>query len=296
VKALLKFSFGEALSGLRRGWRTSAVALVTTVAAVFVAATAVLVSTNVTGIIQRLGAAAELTVFLDARATPEQRARVDAILARSPIVLSRTFISPDEAMRRFAADVPDLASLTQSLGENALPPSFEVQLRPGDEHEQAARDLTGVLSATGVVSDVRYDREVIGRLLTGLTLMQSAGAVLASVLAIAALLTISSVLRLSYQTRRDEIAIMYLVGAPPRAIRGPIVMEGVLQAAGGAILALVGLAAAFAWFTQRYGHIVADAFGLSAVTFLPWTVLLLIVLLSAFIGGLAGLGASWRER
>lgn len=296
MRALLAYSLAEALSSLRRGWRASLLALLTTTAAVFVAAAALLVSINLREVFAKLGTASELTVYLRTTSTPRDRDRIDAVLAKAPGVQSRRYVSPQDALRRFSADVPELASLTTSLGENPFPPSFEVRLQPGAQGDASARQLVSTLEATGVVEDVRYDRQVIDRLLTGLTTTQQAGAMLASILVLAAILTITSVLRLSYLTRREEISILYLVGAPPRAIRGPFVAEGLLQALAGAVLALIILGVTFTTFRANYGQVVVDAFGLADVQFLPWTWVAGLLLLSAGLGALAGLGAAWRAR
>jgi cell division transport system permease protein len=296
MMALLRYSIGEALTSLRRGWRTSAFALVTTTAAVFVAATAVLVSINLREVFARLGTASELTVYLKQGASESERNRVAQVLANAPGVTSHQFVSSAEALRRFVVDVPELGSLTQSLGENPFPPAFEVRLTPGPDGDAAAHALAEALTKTGSVEDVRYDRQVIDRLLTGLTVTERVGALLAAVLALAAVLTIMSVLRLSYLTRQGEIGIMYLVGAPPRAIRGPFVAEGMIQALLGGGLAIVILAAAFSTFRAQYGQIVADAFSLTEVRFLPPSWIVGLLALSALVGGGAGLAAAWRER
>lgn len=304
MMALLSFSFAEALGGLRRGWRSSLLALLTTVAAVFVAATALLTSIHAREILARLGSASEMTVYLKADATAADRQRVAMLLQRAPAVASHRLVTPEEALRRFATDVPDLAPLTASLGENPFPAAFEVRLQ-SDPRSGAAIDpsldartqtlVTALVKMAGV-DDVRYDRQVIERLLGGLRLMERIGAALSAVLLLAAVLTIASVLRLSYQTRRDEIGIMYLVGAPPRAVRGPFVAEGLLLACLGAVIALAGLGVAFAAFRAAYGTFLTDAFGLPALWFLPWTVSLGLVVFSAVVGGVTGLAASWRER
>lgn len=299
MKALLAYSFAEAFSSLRRGWRATLLALLTTTAAVFVAASALLVSINVQEIFAKLGTASELTVYLRGTPSDAERARVEAVLSNAPAVQSQRFIPPQEALRRFAADVPELAPLTTALGENPFPPAFEVRLRQrpdAAEADKAARELIASLQATGLVEDVRYDRQVIDRLLDGLRTAQSAAGTLAGILVLAAVLTITSVLRLAYQTRQDEIGILYLVGAPPRAIRGPFVAEGFLQALAGAVFALIALTMAFSTFRAHYGQVVVDAFGLADVQFLPWTWIVLVLVVSAVLGALAGLGAAWRER
>lgn len=297
---LLAFSLSEAISGLRRGWRSSGLALLTMAAAVFVAAAALLTSINVREILARLGAASELTVYLKADASSADRSRIAGLLGSAPVVATYRLITPDEALRRFSADVPDLAPLTSSLGENPFPAAFEVRLRNGPQagadEDASTHDLVAALAKAGGVDDVRYDRQVIERLLGGLQILERLGAALAAVLVLAAVLTIGSVLRLSYQTRQDEVGIMYLVGAPPRAIRGPFVAEGLLLACLGATLALIALAAAFVIVRARYGAFVTDAFGLPALWFLPWTTMAGLLLISAIVGGAAGLAASWRER
>jgi cell division transport system permease protein len=89
---------------------------------------------------------------------------------------------------------------------------------------------------------------------------------------------------------------MYLVGAPPRAIRGPFVAEGMIQGLVGGGLAIGILAIAFSTFRSHYGQIVVDAFGLTDVQFLSPLWIAGLLVLSALVGGLAGLAAAWRER
>jgi hypothetical protein len=74
------------------------------------------------------------------------------------------------------------------------------------------------------------------------------------------------------------------------------VAEGMIQALTGGALAIGVLGLAFSTFRTHYGQIVVDAFGLTDVLFLSpfWIVGLLV--LSALVGGLAGLAAAWRER
>src|SRR5262249_15792015 len=162
------------------------------------------------------------------------------------------------------------APLASSLGENPFPSAFEVRLRQATNAaagDAVARELIASLEATGLVEDVRYDRQVIDRLLAGMTTAQSGAAVLAGVLGVAGVGEVTSVVRVADETREEEISILYLVGAPPRAIRGPFVAEGFLQALAGAVLALIVLAMAFSTFRVRYGQVVVDAFGVADVQF-----------------------------
>ena len=86
------------------------------------------------------------------------------------------------------------------------------------------------------VADVRYDRQWLDRAAVGRSASSAASAwCSARVLTLAAALTVANVVRLALYARRDEIEIMQLVGAPQAYIRGPFVMEGVLQGGIGAL-------------------------------------------------------------
>jgi hypothetical protein len=79
------------------------------------------------------------------------------------------------------------------------------------------------------VADVRYDRQWLNRLLAAVVVIRGVGVALAAILTFAAALTVANVVRLGLYTRRDELEIMQLVGAPQAYIRGPFLMEGLLQ-------------------------------------------------------------------
>ncbi len=144
----------------------------------------------------------------------------------------------DEALRRFSRQFPDLAAAAASLPTNPLPASYEVQLRPELARDPAVDRLAAQLRQQAGVSDVRYDRRWIERLLAFVGAARAAGLVLVAVLTLAACLTITGVVRLALHARRAEIEIMQLVGAPLAYIRGPFVLEGTLLGLTGAVVAL----------------------------------------------------------
>jgi cell division transport system permease protein len=107
-------------------------------------------------------------------------------------------------------------------------------------------------------------------------------------LGFASALTVASVVRLAATAREDEIEIMTLVGAPLAYVRGPFIVEGVLQGGVGALFAMALLWLAFAAANARFGAAAAQAVGLGAITFLPWFLSLLIVLGGMLLGCLGG--------
>jgi cell division transport system permease protein len=241
---------------------------------------------------------AELTIYLRAGTDDAGRERVRTALVRHPAVASAVFVGADDALARFTRELPELAALIGALETNPLPAAFEVHLRESGHREQdeaAARSLVQELASSGVVEDVRYDRRIFERMIDGLRLVRRGGTILATVLVLAAIVTITSVLRLAYLTRRDEVGVLFLIGLPPAAIRGPFVVEGVLQTLAGSVLAVVLLSIAFGAANAQVGGDVGRAFGVGGPVFLSPAAVTLLVLAGVMVGALAGVVAAWKE-
>jgi cell division transport system permease protein len=292
--ALLRYSLAEAALSLARGWRSALLAIAIIAAAVFITGAVVLVSINVDRILERLSATAELTIYLKPGAGAEARGTVARVLESHPIVTSSNFVGAEAALERFRKELPELAALVGTLDENPLPAAFDVRLRDGAT-DADTRSVVQALQATGAVEDVRYDRRIFDRLAGGLRIVRQGGIWLAAVIVLAAIVTITSVLRLAYLTRRDETAVLFLLGMPPSAIRGPFVVEGMLQTLAGALAALLLLWGAFGAVSAQVGAEIGQAFGTGGAVFLSQGVAIALVIATVVVGALAGLVAAWKE-
>jgi cell division transport system permease protein len=286
----LRYAFEEAVQSLWRGRQSGILSTATIALALFVLGTFLLV----TGNLQRLGAewgsAAELSVYLKDDITPEERAAIDRALAPSDTIGSHEYVSKADALVRFKQTFSELAGAADTLGDNPLPASFEVRLTPS---AAAGIDALGArLREQSGVADVRYDRQWLTRLLGAIDVIRGAGLLLGTILTLAAALTVANVVRLALYARRDEIEIMHLVGAPNVYVRGPFVMEGVLQGGAGALAALAVLGIAFIALRGRYLVPLASAVNLTSISFLSVQMCLLLVVGGMAVGCLGGLVAA----
>jgi cell division transport system permease protein len=115
---------------------------------------------------------------------------------------------------------------------------------------------------------------------------------LALVVAFAAAVTVAAVVRLGLESRRGEVEIMELVGAPMAFIRGPFVAEGLVQGGLGAVLALVvlwfGYMAARGW----WGASLDTALNGAALEFLPMRMCAGLLVGGMAVGAAGGFAAS----
>ena len=110
------------------------------------------------------------------------------------------------------------------------------------------------------------------------------------------MLTVSSVIRLGLHTRKDELEIMELVGAPFTFIRGPFVVEGAILGGAGAALAMV-----FLWLgvmaTERAGiESLTALYGAGQILFLDVRRAALLLGGAVLVGAFAGAIASQPSR
>ena len=290
------YAAGEAARSMWRRRGASLMAAATAGVSLFVLGLLLLIAASADSLLARWSAAAEVSVYLADGATPSERAALERALAGSGVVAGQTYVTTDEALRRFAQQFPDLATATATLPANPLPASYDVQLRPDRARDPAVDRLVAQLRQMAGVSDVRYDRRWIDRLLSMVGALRSAGAALAVVLALAACLTVTAVVRLALHARRAEIEIMQLVGAPLAYIRGPFVVEGTLLGLAGAVGALIGLAVLYGFGRGRLVEWASGFVALDDTRFLSAAACLALLAGGATIGCVGGLLAARTAR
>jgi cell division transport system permease protein len=295
MRRALRYAIEEAAQSLWRGRQAGLLSTLTIALALFVLGGFLLVTANLDRLGAEWGRAAELSIYLKDNVTPAERRAIETVVAPSDIVAAQEFVSKADALARFKQTFSDLSNAVDTLGDNPMPASIEVRLEPGIGASASVDALAARVRQLPGVADVRYDRQWLARLTSAVNIIRGVGLVLGSVLTIAAALTVANVVRLALYARRDELEIMALVGAPQAYIRGPFVMEGVLQGGIGAIVALGVLGAAFLALRGRYLVPLASAMNLSSIRFLPVELCVLLVLGGMAVGCLGGLVAAWNR-
>jgi cell division transport system permease protein len=186
-------------------------------------------------------------------------AEVDTLwdrLANDPRVANVTYVTRAEALAR-AQGLPGLAQLAFASDSNPFPASLDVRVKNIDD-VAAIHNL--VRSDIGVdpVYPTSYDRGAYQRIQAFLLGITAAGVVFLAVLGFVAITVTINSIQAAIHSRRDEVAIMQLVGAPRWMVRGPFVVEGAITGAlSGAVaglvtfgLAMTAIAAGSSSFTQ----------------------------------------------
>jgi len=180
----------------------------------------------------------QLSVFLEDKISHTQLEILEERIRNESAVKSVTFITREQALANFRRELKGQESLLEGLGSNPLPASFQLKIREGYQSPAALDRLSAFLSRLEGVEDIQYGQEWIERISHAARIVKLLGLIIGSVLTLGSALIISNTIRLAVYARAAEIEIMRLVGATKAYIRAPFLVEGVLQGALGALLAL----------------------------------------------------------
>jgi len=126
--------------------------------------------------------------------------------------------------------------------------TFWVKLNDSAQSQIITESFTGVAG----VEEVRDQRSYLDQIFSILNAASLAAIGIASLMLFSAALLISTTIRLSAFSRRRELGIMRLVGASNFYIQLPFILEGVLAATIGSILAGGAVIAIVQFFVQGY--------------------------------------------
>lgn len=225
----------------------------------------------------------EIQVFVDDKVAADdpdcQKSVCQAIESKikaQPGVDSIDYISQDKALEtaktKTFAGQPELAELVRP---GVLPASFKV--RVGDEQKFSA--VIDAVQGQPGVAGVQDQRELVERVFSVLGGARNAAFFVALIQAVAAVLLIANMVQVAAYTRRTEVSIMRLVGASRWYTQLPFLLEAVIGAVIGAVLAIAGLFAGKSLFFDRalrelYGvNILARITNTDVLLVSPWLVL-----------------------
>ena len=193
----------------------------------------------------------KIMVYLDERLTSDSVAEVERQLRGDRAVASLLFISKEQALGEFKAQFPSESHLLEGLGQNPLPASFVVALSPFFRSPDVVKRWAERVRQVSGVSKVDYNQDWIDALATVIRSIELVAIGIGVILSAAAVTIIANTIRLTLFARRDEIAILRLIGATTSFIRIPYLLEGAALGALGSTLSLVMLKVMYELFRQQ---------------------------------------------
>ncbi len=298
------YFISETWSSFRRNWVMSLVAVSIIYISLLLVGAFFLMSSVINAMVSSFESKVSIQVFLKDDAAEVDVQALQAAIQKMPNVKSIAYVTKDQALAIFKERTKNTPQLVQQLRNNPLPASIEVAL-------VSPREVQGVVNlivkdpltakvvktpanlGTPLDTDIRYGQNVVEALFaaTGVVRMFALGFLI--LLLIVSLVLIGNTIRLAIYSRRREIGIMRLVGASNWFIRTPFLLEGVLQALIGSVLAILTLLAVQAVIVPwLQGNLKFIPVAIGGVTMAQLSALLI---LSGVVIGLLGSGSAIRR-
>ena len=283
----LNYLLKEGIKGIFTHGFMSFAAVCVTVACLLIVGSFSLLMYNVNIMVEDLNKTNEVLVFIDESLTEAEAKSVGTKINVIENVHQATFVTREEALEDFVSDHQDSTAFNGVAAED-LRHRFVVVLQ---DNEQIAQTVDQIRQISGV-ADIRAEYELAEGFSTMENVIRIVSIGVISVLLVVSLLIISNTVKLAMYDRRDEIAIMKMVGATNGFIRLPFVVEGFT-------LGMMGAALAFGMEWLMYDALatrVREADTLQLFTFVPFQQLLYpMIAVFCFAGLFVGIVGSWTS-
>ena len=263
-------------------------AICVTIACLLIVGSFSILAYNLDVMVDNLNKTSEIMVYVDSSLSDAEARSIGTIINQLDNVQKSVFVSREEALDNFISDHDNNAAFNGVQSQD-LRLRYVVTLEDNALMEQTDNLLKNI---PGVAkTNAAYE------LAQGFTTIQSVlnvvSIALIATLLVVSLLIISNTIKLAMYDRKDEIAIMKMVGATNSFIRLPFIVEGFTLGMIGAILAFGLEWVLYDALVERVNTV--DA--LRLFTFVPFTGDLMVPMLMTFgaAGLFVGIVGSWTS-
>lgn len=233
-----RYLLQEAFIGLRRNLLMTIAVFLSVAVSLTLVGTFLLLSQQIDKMAGFWTGRIEVSIFLcDGRTcpaiTPDQRESLEQSLQGEPVVEEVYFESKQEAYEHFVEQFENNDDLLDTVTPEALPASFRVKL----ENPERFRVIKDKYEAQPGIEEIVDSRETLGNLLKLANAVRYGALAIASLAVFAAGVLIINIIRVAAYARREQTAIMKLVGASNWYIRLPFLLEGIIAGLTGAVVA-----------------------------------------------------------
>ena len=231
------YTLKQGFKNIKRNWMFSLACIITMAACIFLVGIFYSIVNNVGNIAHKVEEEVPITVFFDEDTSEEEiQAIGDAIQSR-PEVARMDYQSADQAWEEYKQKYfGDEDAADGFKDDNPLANSSNYQVYLNDITKQT--ELVNYIQGLEHVRKVNQSEQASRTLGSINKLVSYVSIAVIAILLIISIFLISNTVATGIAVRKEEIAIMRLVGASNGFIRGPFITEGVLQAILGSLLSI----------------------------------------------------------
>ncbi|MHB8294424.1 MAG: permease-like cell division protein FtsX [Acidimicrobiales bacterium] len=228
------YALRETAGNLRRNLLMTFAAILTVAVSLSLVGGALLLRQGVADATLQWRGGVQLSIFMNANATPGQDTAVERQLASMPEVKRFSYVDQQQAYVEFKRMFASSPAFIQAVKASDLPPSYRVV----PTKAQLVGAIGQQFNNEPGVQKVVYAKQAVATLLKVTDLLQVIIVSVAIILLLSAAVLILNTIRMAIFARRREVSVMKLVGATNWFIRVPFMAEGMVEGLVGAAVAI----------------------------------------------------------
>lgn len=232
--SFLAFSLRRAWHGFWKNALMSLAATATMVLALVLLAGLIILVNGLNDTLAYVQSEVQVVAYLKDSTSQQDAIALETTLQKMPQVAKVQFVSKAQAYQDFLSRHPGEADIINSLPNNPLPASIQINLTDPTDYV----DVATYLNSQPGVDHVMNIRQTVDQLNTVISVLQTGGTVLLGIVGLIVLFIVVNTIRLAVVARADEIEIMQLVGASDAFIRWPFIFEGAMVGLFGAAITI----------------------------------------------------------
>ncbi|MEE2919691.1 MAG: permease-like cell division protein FtsX [Bacteroidota bacterium] len=186
-------------------------------------------------------------------------------IAADPSVAAVEYLDPAEAAAELESELGE--SFVSFLGYVPLPPVVDLVMRPDQVSPEDIGAAAARFESIPGVADVSWHGDLLSSIQAGIEQLMPILTVAAILCLLVALALLNNTIRLTVFARRFLIRNMQLVGARPRLVRKPFVVQGLMLGATSGLFAFAGTLGLMTWFQAQLGTLTLSWVGLMVSVF-----------------------------
>ena len=232
-----------------------------------------LLTLNIDNMIAEMQSQNRVIAYVDEALSEDEARALESKVSKVANIETCEFVTREEAMTSFESDYD--ADLFENIDSSVFRHRYVLSLTDLSLMQETKADLEGIDG----IADVRAHLDYAEKFVTLRNIVSIVSVILVVTLIVVSLFIMTNTIKLATFTRREEIAIMRMVGATNGFIRLPFVVEGLVLGALGGAVAYGLVALVYHLATQKL--LAAMAFGF--VVLVPFSTVAL-PLLGVFLG------------
>ena len=282
-KAGFAYYVREGLSSVFVHGFTSLAAMLVIAACLMITGTFALVAYNLDLQIRELEGQSEIVVYIDENVSRDNALALGQKIRALDNVKTAEFVTKEQLFEDYLDSLGEDAYVMEELrDDNPLRDSYQITMDDVSRHADTVKALENI---NGVAASSSM-QEVSERLIQIRQVVNLISYTMVALLGGVSVFIIANTVKLAMFARKEEIAIMKMVGAPNHFIRAPFVVEGMFLGLSAAALAFFVLWGVYAYVSA---HLAEGTAILTMVAFAAvWKEVLAIMLGAGLLLGVGG--------